>query len=114
VPIDAFSLRSCVTTVADAGSPGWRNFDDYKARIIDKSKQFRDGLGYVSPVLLPLILCRAASDGGSECETAQPCISVPTDLIAIASAVGPNRQRSDQCVALARKAALRRGWQGSA
>jgi dihydroorotase len=38
VPIDAFSLRSCVTTVADAGSPGWRNFDDYKARIIDKSK----------------------------------------------------------------------------
>ena len=38
VPIDAFSLRSCVTTVADAGSPGWRNFDDFKARIIDKSK----------------------------------------------------------------------------
>ena len=27
-----------MTTVADAGSPGWRNFDDYKARIIDKSK----------------------------------------------------------------------------
>ena len=38
MPIDAFSLRSCVTTVADAGSPGWRNFDDFKARIIDKSK----------------------------------------------------------------------------
>ena len=38
VPIDAFSLRSCVTTVADAGSSGWRNFDDFKARIIDKSK----------------------------------------------------------------------------
>jgi dihydroorotase len=38
VPIDAFSLRSCVTTVADAGSPGWRNFEDYKARIIDGSK----------------------------------------------------------------------------
>lgn len=38
VPIDAFSFRSCVTTVADAGSPGWRNFDDYKSRIIDKSK----------------------------------------------------------------------------
>jgi dihydroorotase len=38
VPIDAFSFRSCVTTAADAGSPGWRNFDDYKSRIIDKSK----------------------------------------------------------------------------
>jgi dihydroorotase len=38
VPIDAFALRSCVTTVADAGSSGWRNFDDFKARIIDKSK----------------------------------------------------------------------------
>ncbi len=38
VPIDAFSLRSCVTTVADAGSSGWRNFDDFKARIVDKSK----------------------------------------------------------------------------
>ena len=35
---DGFTLRSCVTTVADAGSPGWRNFDDFKARIIDKSK----------------------------------------------------------------------------
>jgi dihydroorotase len=38
VYVDGFSLRSCVTTVADAGSPGWRNFDDYKSRIIDKSK----------------------------------------------------------------------------
>lgn len=38
VQIDAFAPRSCVTTVADAGSPGWRNFDDYKARVIDKSK----------------------------------------------------------------------------
>jgi dihydroorotase len=38
VQVDAFAPRSCVTTVADAGSPGWRNFDDYKTRIIDKSK----------------------------------------------------------------------------
>src|SRR6187200_3411674 len=38
VPVDAFSLRSCVTTAADAGSSGWRNFDDFKARIIDTSK----------------------------------------------------------------------------
>ena len=38
VPPDGFTLRSCTTTVADAGSSGWRNFDDFKSRIIDKSK----------------------------------------------------------------------------
>ena len=35
---DGFTLRSCVTTVTDAGSAGWRNFDDFKRRIIDQSK----------------------------------------------------------------------------
>ncbi|MGH9161057.1 MAG: amidohydrolase/deacetylase family metallohydrolase [Vicinamibacteraceae bacterium] len=35
---DGFTLRSCVTTVADAGSSGWRNFDDFKQRIVDQSK----------------------------------------------------------------------------
>jgi dihydroorotase len=35
---DGFTLRSCVTTVADAGSSGWRNFEDFKARVIDRSK----------------------------------------------------------------------------
>jgi len=38
LPPDGFTLRSCVTTVADAGSSGWRNFDDFKTRIIDQSK----------------------------------------------------------------------------
>jgi dihydroorotase len=38
VPPDGFTLRSCVTTVADAGSSGWRNFSDFKTRIIDQSK----------------------------------------------------------------------------
>lgn len=35
---DGFTLRSCVTTVADAGSAGWRTFDDFKRRIVDRSK----------------------------------------------------------------------------
>jgi dihydroorotase len=35
---DGFTLRSCVTTVADAGSAGWRNFPDFKSRIIDRAK----------------------------------------------------------------------------
>jgi dihydroorotase len=35
---DGFTLRSCVTTVADAGTAGWRTFDDFKSRVIDASK----------------------------------------------------------------------------
>src|SRR6202521_3603934 len=38
VPPDGFTLRSGVTTVADAGSSGWRNFEDFKDRIIDRSR----------------------------------------------------------------------------
>jgi dihydroorotase len=33
---DGFTFRSCVTTVADAGSSGWRDFPDFKDRIIDR------------------------------------------------------------------------------
>ena len=35
---DGFTLRSGVTTAVDAGSPGWRNFAEYKKTVIDKSK----------------------------------------------------------------------------
>ena len=35
---DGFTLRVGVTTVADAGSSGWRNFEDFKTRVIDRSK----------------------------------------------------------------------------
>ncbi len=34
---DGFALRVGVTTVADAGGAGWRNFDDFKQRVIDRS-----------------------------------------------------------------------------
>ena len=34
---DGFTLRNGVTTVVDAGSSGWRNFDDFKDRVIDRS-----------------------------------------------------------------------------
>ena len=35
---DGFTFRNGVTTVADAGSSGWRNFPDFKDRVIDRSK----------------------------------------------------------------------------
>jgi dihydroorotase len=38
VPPDGFTFESCTTTAADAGSSGWRNFEDFKKRIIDQSK----------------------------------------------------------------------------
>ena len=34
----ASRLRNGVTTVVDAGCAGWRNFEDFKQRIIDRSK----------------------------------------------------------------------------
>ncbi len=35
---DGFTFRAGVTTVVDAGSSGWRNFDDFKQRVIDRSR----------------------------------------------------------------------------
>jgi dihydroorotase len=35
---DGYTLRVGVTTVADAGCAGWRNFEDFKQRVIDRSK----------------------------------------------------------------------------
>jgi dihydroorotase len=34
---DAFSFRSGVTTVVDAGTSGWKDFPDFKRRIIERS-----------------------------------------------------------------------------
>jgi dihydroorotase len=35
---DGYTFRVGVTTVADAGCSGWRNFEDFKDRVIDRSK----------------------------------------------------------------------------
>ncbi|MFN7921154.1 MAG: amidohydrolase/deacetylase family metallohydrolase [Bryobacteraceae bacterium] len=35
---DGFTFRSGVTTVADAGTSGWRNFPDFKQRVIDRAQ----------------------------------------------------------------------------
>ena len=44
VPPDGFTLESCTTTVADAGTAGWRNFEDFKKRIIDRVQDSCDRL----------------------------------------------------------------------
>ena len=38
LPPDGFTLRNGVTTVADAGGAGWRNFAAFKTQTIDQSK----------------------------------------------------------------------------
>ena len=38
VPPDGFTFRVGVTTVVDAGSPGWRTFPDFKRQVIDISQ----------------------------------------------------------------------------
>ena len=35
---DGWGPRSCTTTMADAGSSGWRTFEDFKTRVIDRAK----------------------------------------------------------------------------
>ena len=35
---DGFTFRAGVTTAADAGCAGWRNFEDFKEHVIDRSK----------------------------------------------------------------------------
>lgn len=35
---DGFSFRSGVTTMVDTGSSGWRNFEDFRFRVIDRSQ----------------------------------------------------------------------------
>ncbi len=34
---DSFSFRSGITTMVDAGSSGWRNFEDFRFRVIDRA-----------------------------------------------------------------------------
>ncbi len=34
---DGFTFRAGVTTIVDAGGSGWRNFEDFKQRIIDRA-----------------------------------------------------------------------------
>ena len=35
---DGFSFRTCTTAVADAGTSGWQNFEDFKGRVIDRAQ----------------------------------------------------------------------------
>ena len=38
VPADSHSFRSGQTTLVDVGGPGWRNFAQFKAQVVDRSR----------------------------------------------------------------------------
>jgi hypothetical protein len=68
---DGFTFRAGVTTVADAGCAGWRNFDDFKQRVIDRARtrvlaynQTRIAKRHIRR-RLGLHVCQIATNGGA-------------------------------------------------
>jgi len=55
---DGFSFRTGLTTMVDAGTAGWRNFADFRQRVIDRAQTrvlafiniFSDGMGTVPEI----------------------------------------------------------------
>ena len=54
---DGFGFRSGVTTMVDAGTSGWRNFPDFKQRVIDRAR---------TRVLAMLNICGLGMQGKNE------------------------------------------------
>lgn len=65
VYVDSHTLRSGVTTAVDAGTTGWRNFPDFKKKIIDfvSTKQ-----GYVRTRVLALLNIVGHGEAGEKYE----------------------------------------------
>jgi dihydroorotase len=59
---DAFSFRSGVTTMVDAGTSGWRNFPDFRERIINRAR---------TRILAMLNIAAYGMGTGKENETAE-------------------------------------------
>ncbi len=53
---DGFTLRNGVTTIVDAGSSGWKNFPDFKDKVVDRS---------ITRVLVELNIVGSGMRGGN-------------------------------------------------
>jgi dihydroorotase len=71
---DGFTFRSGVTTVVDAGSSGWRNFPDFKDKVIDRSR---------TRVLALLNIVGSGMGGGSVEQNLKDMESKPTAEMAM-------------------------------
>jgi dihydroorotase len=65
VYVDSHTLRSGVTTAVDAGTTGWRNFPDFKKKIIDFVSTKR---GYVRTRVLALLNIVGHGEAGEKYE----------------------------------------------
>lgn len=70
---DGFTLRNGVTTAVDAGSSGWRNFEDFKEHVIDRSQ---------TRVLAMLNIVGAGMRGGRYEDNLADMNAVPTAWMA--------------------------------
>jgi len=71
---DGFSFRTGVTTMVDAGTAGWRNFADFRQRVIDRAKT------------RVLALLNIVADGMSPAGENDPALMQPEEAARVAKA----------------------------
>ncbi|QNI35611.1 amidohydrolase/deacetylase family metallohydrolase [Edaphobacter albus] len=97
---DGFTLRNGVTTAVDAGSSGWRNFEDFKEHVIDRSHtRVLAMLNIVGAGMRPGLIEQNLDDMDGEA-TGTMALKYPGIIVGVKSAhfMGPEWKPYDQAV----------------
>jgi dihydroorotase len=97
---DGFTFRNGVTTAVDAGSSGWRNFEDFKEHVIDRSHtRVLAMLNIVGAGMRPNGIEQNLDDMDGEA-TGKMALKYPGVIVGIKSAhfMGPEWKPYDQAV----------------
>src|SRR6201996_4669441 len=97
---DGFTFRTGVTTVVDAGCSGWRNFEDFKDKIVDRAKtRILVMLNIVGKGMRSGNIQQDLSDMDGE-ETAKMALKYPGVVVGIKTAhfTGPEWKPYEQAV----------------
>jgi len=103
---DGFTFRTGVTTVVDAGCSGWRNFEDFKDKIVDRAKtRILVMLNIVGKGMRSGNIQQDLSDMDGE-ETAKMALKYPGVVVGIKTAHfnGPEWKPVEQAVIAGTKA----------
>jgi dihydroorotase len=103
---DGFTFRTGVTTVVDAGCSGWRNFEDFKDKIVDRAKtRILVMLNIVGKGMRSGNIQQDTSDMDGE-ETAKMALRYPGVIVGIKTAHfnGPEWKPVEQAVIAGTKA----------
>ena len=103
---DGFTFRTGVTTVVDAGCSGWRNFEDFKNKIVDRAKtRILVMLNIVGKGMRSDNIQQDLSDMDGE-ETARMALKYPGVIVGIKTAHfnGPEWKPVEQAVIAGTKA----------